>query len=409
MNPFLRRPMRAAGSAPSGGGGQMSPQQLNQIQRQAVLSQSLEMIQLVQSITLNPTQNNVYSVQPRYVGLIKKFYVEVIATLTNGATATATLTDTAIPNLLSNVQLIDLSNNVRINTTGLHLALLASAKRRHQFGATSDFNQVSTNNRSQMTNVPPASWPIFTAPPTIAANAAGTVRGVFEVPLAYSDDDLRGAIYANVVNATMNLQLTFNLNSMVAANVDQTLAVYNGSAGTFTSVTVNVYQVYLDQLPIANGRVVLPTLDLSTVYELKNTVFTGMTAGIDFPIPYTNFRDFMSTFVIYNNAGAASSSGRAFGSDMNYLTIQSANFTNIIKYGPLTNQLINRGIEMSDTPAGIYYFSHRKKPISTTQYGNIELVLNPSTAGAAAYASVYWEDMALLNTLTQAGSLAAGG
>jgi hypothetical protein len=252
-------------------------------------------------------------------------------------------------------------------------------------------------------------YPIIVAPATIAAAANSTVRMVYEVPLAYSDDDLRGAVYANVVNATMNLQLKINPTPVVVNTVDSTFAVYTSdtalNAGTLlTNVTVTVYQVYLDQLPIGNKGVVLPVLDLSTVYELKNTNFTALTVGQDFPIPYANFRDFLSTTAIFNNNGILA---RNAGTDINYWSLQSANFTNLWKIDPLLAAQFARQLIQTDLPKGAYYFSHRRKPISTTQYGNMNLILNPSVVGAATgYVQIGWEDFALVNTLTSAGSLA---
>jgi len=387
---------------------QASPQQINQMQRQAVLSQSVEMIQSIYSGTISPTSNNLLNINPRNVGLIKKFIVEIVGTLNNtSTTASATLTDTGIYNLLSNVTFLDLNNNTRINTTGYHLGVLSTAKRRKPFASCGNYNTANTNNLSQGVNVPPASWPLLVAPPTIAEGTSATVRAVFEVPLAYSDDDLRGAIYANVINANMQLSMTFNQNAFNGGVTnDYTNAVYFGTTGTFSSATINVYQVYLDQLPVnqKTGQVVLPIMDLSTIYELKNTNFSAISTNNDFPIPYANFRDFQSTILLFNNNGMAS--GRAFGTDINYLALQSANFTNIFKVDPLMVALWSREIFNAELPAGTYYFSHRKRPISTTQFGNMELIINPSVAASGAYAQVFWEDFALVNTLVNAGSLA---
>jgi hypothetical protein len=48
------------------------------------------------------------------------------------------------------------------------------------------------------------------------------------IPLAYSSNDLRGAVYTNVVNATQNLQITINKTPFVLAT-DPTNAVYSGN------------------------------------------------------------------------------------------------------------------------------------------------------------------------------------
>lgn len=382
---------------------QPDPQQLNLLARQAVLARAVNMSQSVYQQTVFPPSNPVLQMNPRNVGLIKSFTIVVTATLTNSAGGTATLTDYGLANLLKQITYVDLNNNTRIQTDGRHLTLLASEKRRRAYGSSADVNAAAGNNRSQIFNVPPASWSIIQAPPTIAASGTATVRAVFELPLAYSDQDLRGAVYANVVNATQQIQITFNQNAFVATG-DFTSAVYSGSAGTFTSASVQIYQNYLDQLPQGKNGVILPTLDLSTIYELKQTTFSSMTPTQDYQIPYANFRDFYSVLAIFNNNGT---SGRLYdGTDVNYWALQSANFTNIWKYDPLTLQQKGRDVLGSDIPAGSYYVSHRLHPINTTQYGNMELILNPITATAGAYCLIYWEDMALTNTLTQAGSLA---
>jgi hypothetical protein len=237
-----------------------------------------------------------------------------------------------------------------------------------------------------------------------------TVRAVFDIPLAYSDDDLRGAIFANVVNTTMNLQLTLNTNAFAAAGTDFTNAVYQGSAGTFTSAVVNVYQCYYDQLPTnpRTGAYILPTTSLSTVYELKNTTLQAITPAQDFPIPFTNFRSFLSLFLVYNQGNVGTGQGgRTYGTDINYFSRTTANFTNIFKYDPLYNVMISRDVFGADLPAGTYMFSFRKQPVWTTQYGNQQINLNAITAAAGAYVNAYWEDMALQNTLSGGASLPA--
>lgn len=375
-----------------------------------VTSKALTMIQNIYAKTIFPPSNpTINDCIPRNVGIIKKFVIEIVGTITNTDGALdLTLTDGGLANLISQVVFYDLNNNVRVQTTGLHLMLLAAMKRRRMYGGTADWNQTFTtggaHNVSQPFNVAPASWPVLVAPTTIAHGTSGTVRAVFEVPLAYSDKDLRGAIYANVINTSMSLQLTLNQNAVVAAGADTTFAVYSGAAGNFTSATVNIYQVYLDQLPAdpKTGRLILPTTALSTVYELKNTNLQAITPNQDFPIPFTNFRSFFSAFLIYFNG-----TNRLFGTDINYFSHQTANFTNIFKYDALYNTHLSREVLGADLPAGYYYFSYRQQPVWTTQNGNQQININASTAGAGAYAQVMWEDMALQNTLSGGASLPA--
>ena len=386
-------------------GNQPSPQAINAARRQAVLSSAVNMRQLITSQTISPQANPVVNFAPRNVGLLKRFVVTVLATIANTGAQPITLTDTGLPNILTNVTYTDLNNYQRISTTGLHLSFLASSKRRGPYGAAYAFLGSGNVQASPFTNGD-ATWPVFQAPQTIAPGATGTLRMIYEIPLAFSDKDLRGAIFANVINATQTLGLTVNQNPVAVAPGDTTSAVYSGpagSAGAFTSVTFSVYQEYLDQLPSSNGQLILPSLDLSTVYELKTTNLSAITQNQDFYIPFSNMRDFHSVFAIYNNNGTAT--GRTLGADVNYWALRAANMTDLWKVDPLYAAQLSRDELTFDLPAGCYYFPSREKPISTSTYGNMQLVLNSPTVAPGANVTVYWEDFGLLNTLTSASSL----
>ena len=394
-------------------------QQANMAARQQVLAQAIEMTQNIYSATVAAPGNtaNVVNVIPRNVGLITKFTVEIVATLTNTATTSVTPTNFNIANLVSQFVFNDLNNNTRIQTTGWHINVLNTIRnpRLGPFGSaltTAAFDvpiKYGSNYLSGTSTSPPG---LFLCPASIAATAAAVIKMTWEIPLAYIADgpvaqrDLRGAVYANVVNATMLLQLTLNPSPIVTSATDGTLAIFQGTngAGSITSATINVYQTFLDQLPVGKGGPVLPMQDLSTIYELKNTTLTGMVQNQDFPIPYSNFRDFLSTSFIWDNGGTL-----AAGTDVNYIALQSANFTNIFKLDPFTLALRWRKLIQTDLPTGAYYVSHREKPISTIQYGNLELIHNISAAvNSGAQDLIAFEDFALVNTLSGAGSLAAG-
>lgn len=373
-------------------------QQMNAAARSAVLGVSIDMMQQIASVvTTNyvagqPSQLNI---PIRNVGLIKRFFVEVVATVSQGGAETQTLTRFGPANVFSNITLTDLSNQARINTTGWHLHNLATVRRQLAFGAA-------------FTNDSPCSigsnYNVIKAPASVTA--AAPLYMCYEIPVSYGDQDLRGAIYANVVNATMNLQLTINPNFFVVAGADPVLAVYQSSTaqlGKVTSITVNVYQNYLDQLPRdQNNNVVLPQIDLATVYLLNNTNVTGLGVGADQAIPYANFRNFLSTFLIYDNNGVLNA-----GSDINYMTLQTANYTNVFKYDPMLSALQTRTKINDDFPPGMYYFDHRMRPISTVQYGNMQLIVNPSQVNSAGGSMflIGYESLAMTNMITQAGSL----
>ena len=412
---------------------QPSPAQMNALARAAIKARAVNMRQQIYSQSFNAAGTNnisastpIVTVQPRNVGLIKGFWVKVTATITNnGTNNAATPADFCAANVLSQIQFNDLNNNTRIQTTGWHVNLINSVKARRPYGAslvsstgidtgiTVGAGGINYTDGTTTTGAAAGGFLTNYAAPSISKSAGtGTVIMWYYVPLAYSDDDLRGAVYANVVNATMQLNLTFNPNPGATPGADSTSAMYIagasdvGSNVVISAATVTVYQDYLDQLPVGKGGVLLPVLDLATIYELKNTVVTSIVPNNDFPVQYSNFRDFLSTVLIYVNTAATGA--RTFGSDLNYLALQSANFTNIWKLEPALPAILwrNKNLQI-DMPAGTYYFPSREKPISTIQYGNMELIINAMTAGTGAYALMGYEDFALVQSLSMAGSLAA--
>jgi hypothetical protein len=369
--------------------------QQNALARSIVLANAVDRMQQISTITIDGDTQNVFNIAPRNVGLIKGFFVDIEAEVTNAAAAVATLTKFGPANILKQIVFTDLQNNTRIQTAGWHLAMLNTARANKPFGMAQTFS-----------SAPIAYGNIFdeiSAPATLAASAAGTIKMRFYVPLAYSSSDLRGAVFANVVNATMNLQLTINNTPFQAAG-DATLAVYSGNSGTIGNVTITVYQHYLDQIPTSAAGYVLPMMDLSTFYSINNSNMNGLTVGQDFPVPYANYRSFLSTFFVYDNAGAQNA-----GTDLNYIALQSANFTNIFKMSPIELALLSRVTLGADYPAGTYYVSHRNRPINTNQYGNIELIVNPSTVGANSQLLLGYESFGQVAIMSQAGSLPGGG
>jgi len=403
---------------------QMTPAQLNAIARSAIKARSVAMTQQIFSQTftagagVNISQvQPVVNVIPRNVGLIRGFWVKVQMTITNGSGVTIDLSQFGPWNSLAQIQFNDLNNNTRIQTTGWHMGIINAIKSRRPWGgAFVNGTGIASGSQAGNTNMPidyGDNWSAqIQAPATIAAAGTGTVIMWYYVPLSYSNDDLRGAVYGNVVNATMQLNLTLPTAPVVANGADNTNAMYFGAAAgsvalaVISSATITVYQDYLDQLPVGQGGVLLPILDLATIYEMKNTNFTAITAGQDFPMQFANFRDFVSTVVVYNNNPAVAT-GRGVGLDVNYFALQSANFTNIWKKEPGLIALQTRQHLQADPPPGMYYFGSREKPISTVQYGNMQIILNAITAAAGAYCNVGYEDFALVQTLSQAGSLAA--
>jgi hypothetical protein len=393
---------------PNGGGG--DPQAANMQARSLILANAVDMWLPIAAGTIagGGTQTNV---APRNVGLIKRFVIEITGTFTTSGAAgdNVVLTNLGLANVLSNVTFTDLSNQTRINTYGWHLMALATARRQAVFGAafTSDNAMGYGVNYAAAAGAGAIAGVNSTAATVAGAGTVQNFRVFYEVPITYGDFDLRGAIFANIVNATMNLAFTFTNTFCAATATDVTPAVYlsaSANVGALSLLTYTVYQNFLDQIPVdpRSGTYILPALDMATAYLLNYTSVTPLVNAVDNPISYSNFRNFMSTYVVLRDGVAPWVGTAAF---VNYWALQAANYTNIFKVGPHVVKLWEREMIGDDFPLGTWYFSHRLKPISTVQYGNMQLIINPVGLNAAAVAFVGWESLAIVSQITNAGSL----
>lgn len=383
---------------------QQQLQQQNMQARRAVLKAAFPMLQSIYNNTFQPASQNTFQLPPQNVGLMRGLLIRMTATVTNPSSGSSELSLTPMgpANLVQNFIFTDLQNYQRINTTGWHIAMLNSLRAGRPFMS-------STPSDSPMGFG--SNWPIIKAPATIAAGSSGTVNMYYYIPFAYAENDLTGAIYMNVVNATANLQCTLATpaQAFVANTADPTLAMYQGAGAvagvTLTNVQVQIYQDYLDQLPMTSKGPVLPSVDLNTMYELKNTSFSALTVGQDFYMAYSNFRHFLSTMALYNNqTGGAYPSP---GTDINYWAQRAANATDLRKTDPFTWESFARRKVQTDFPIPLYVFDTRTRPVFTTQSGNMNLVLNPSAVNTGASVLVAWEMLANISNLLNAGSLAS--
>lgn len=371
-------------------------QQANMAARQLILQNAIEATQQIYTTTSTAGMGTVLTIPCHNVGFVKKFLVEVNATISGSAGVTHTLSKIGAANLLSNITLTDLNNQQRINTTGWHLMAVQSAKYREIYGAAS-VTDTPLGYGNNITNT-------MNAPLTITGTAASTnVNAIFEVPVTYSDHDLRGGIYAGVVGATFQLQVTISPTVAVASGVDATLAVYQSSTSTVAtlpSFTVTVYQVYLDQLPMGNNGPILPLMDMGQGYFLNNTTLGGLVANQDLQIQYANFREFMSTTVVFDNGGNLNP-----GTDVVAWKLQTANLVNLFNVTANVVSLWTRLRISADMPTGMYYFDHRQKPIATLQSGNMALLGNFSTVNTNASLLIGFESIGQFNQVLSAGSL----
>lgn len=367
------------------------------------VSQEVKQVIFSSSIATPGATSNVVNIPLKNVGLVKGFIVEVVAALANTGSGAAALTTWNAAQILSRIALFDLDNYQRINTDGWFLNMLSTAKEGFPHAAALLSTAMDTpikygNN-----------FNVITASATIAAtNGTGSVTMRYWVPVAYSKTDLRGAIFMGVVNATAYLQLTINPAPGVASG-DPTGAVYSGANTNvaITSAAITVYQVYLDQLPRYTagpnaGAPILPPIDVATQYRLVTTSLTGVTPAQDFPVPFSNFQQFLSLGIVYDQNGTL-----AGGTDINYFALAAANTYQLFKLSPGTQAMMERIRIKTDFPVGSYLFDFRDQPINTNQTGNMQLLINAITAAAGTNVIAGFESFAMINTILGAASLPA--
>lgn len=388
---------------------QMNAQQANMVARQMVVNNAVKRTQQIYTKTVSVANEPVLEVPVRNVGLILGFVVTVQNNIAvAAATGTPlTLTPFGPANMVSEFRFDDFNNNTRIQTRGWHVASVNSARAGSPYLA-------ARSNLSYPQDYGNKFPSLMQAAATIGQDANSNVAMTYFIPCAYSEHDLRGAVYANVTNATAQLRIALN-QAMAQARtpggtVDAVYATANDSTPpadvTIGNVTVNVYQIYYDQLPAGPNGLVLPLLDLSVAYELKNTAIPGIVANQDFPLPYSNYRDYLSTFVLYRNrASVAGGAGWATEADLNYLALESANYTNIYKVPPRLAAAWGRQTVGDDFPLGLYYLPTRARPVSTNQYGNMSVIINAANVQSGAVVLVAYEDFAVQNVVGQAQSL----
>jgi len=106
--------------------------------------------------------------------------------------------------------------------------------------------------------------------------------------------------------------------------------------------------------------------------------------------------------IIYDQNGTLNA-----GTDINQWKIAAANTLQFQYLDPFTQSLRTRVRIQTDVPTGSYAFDFREQPINSNQAGNMQILLNPSSAAASSSVLVGWESFADVNTILGAQSLPA--
>lgn len=366
--------------------------------RQHVLSNAFDVKQQVDSQTFVPNARNTFDISGTNVGIVKGFTLKVTAKVTNNSATTMHITDFGIANLVKQITYYDPNNQRHIETSGWHVALVNTIKGQKPFGGATAFNGVGMNYDNH--------YPIMVAPSQLGAGQTGDIVMHYWIPLAYSDTDLTGAVFANVAQSRQRLRLEFANNNTAFVGEDENglEAIYKGDGAadcTIDEISYTCYQHYLDQLPMHNGQYIVPSVDLSTIYLLENTVQAGLTANADFAVQYGNLYRYLSTIAIFDNGGEFNA-----GDDVNYLAQRTANFSDYRKASPDTWNLETRKLLSTDLPPAVYLAESRQRPIYTLQTGNQTFVINPKQVNQNARLVMAYESFVTSTNLVNIGTIA---
>ena len=391
--------------------------------RNLVLSSSIEKIQISNQATGNfvPSATPVITLKPIMAGLTKGFWLSITASIVNLGTNTLYLTEQGIANIFSNVIVNDPNGDQRITTDGFGIVLNNFERFKTSLGSIKSATETTSYFGNTLTNV---SIPASIATNTVAAPAEA--KFFMWIPLAYSSQDLRGAIYTNIANAAMNISLTVNPNAIstatatsapVTSGVQPMTAYANasavGSTGAYISnIEITTRQVYLDNLPaytqafapeFNQGGLLLPVGDLSIQYQLiKVQPNLSLSANNKSLIAYAPQRSYLSTNLVYNNGNTLNA-----GTDVSKITIESANTNIFLDTDPsFLGLLIENEFEL-DLPAATYYLNRRHSPINTLNYGNTNIGFTPSVVNAGAVIVEYDEVFSYTGITSSAQAIGA--
>jgi hypothetical protein len=307
------------------------------------------------------------------VGLTTRLILRLYATYTV-ATATPTVSPKAPYNLASRITLVDYDGTQRVNVSGFMLFLLNSCRSRKPFG---------WNNEGAAV--------LETLPKAENAVGAGKIGECFlEIPLAFDhSSDLRGAILSQTSVGEAYLNIDWNsATNLIGSDADGYFSAAGGGSVSGVTLTAEVWQEgYLPQ-QLGQSGVILPLLDLATVYELNGMLkVTDLTASTERLINYPNNRTVIGEHFLLQNNGALTAS------DLSQIR-QIVNGNNILKDFTYKDKLHDQRQWLGgDAKAGYWFMLSRQKPIETALFGNVQTGFTPSafTAGASSYLEVCHE------------------
>lgn len=344
-----------------------TPQEQNMMARNIVLATAERMNQNIGTVNaqLNGVPANLNGVPTMRQ---KLFNVGIITHLDLTVTAIVNITTAALLskrgpwNLFSAIRVKDFDGTDRINASGYQLWANRTIRSRFPAGLTFGLNAPAVDGGNVYSLV-------------VTPTAVGNTQKLYfkmRVPICYDpENDLTGALLAQATTGELYLEMDLNPN-LFGTDED---GVYSSGAGTISSLSVKVVQNYLAPRGAGNA-IVLPVLDLNTVYELNGSLQTNtnIVAATEKTIDIPNYRTVLSVMLEYVNGGAMNP-----GTDVTQLRWLVGGNMPLRTYSADDLAMTVRGHLGFDLPEGTYYLSSRFKPIDTALYGNVQIGFTPNT------------------------------
>jgi hypothetical protein len=364
---------------------QPDPFTMNLIARSNLLKSGIKMVKQLAPVTATGAQcaaGTTLQIPLLRMGIMTGITLLVTAVIDSGA-AHPTPSQFFPHNLVSGIQYTDFAGVNRTKTSPHQLWAAQSAKS-NELGNSTPYHSAGEAWGYRNSNV-------LTTPDDASAWANATPGNVVSfslyIPLAYDPaNDLTGAVLTQTNVGEHNVYLTV-LNSLVGA--DSWINAFTAGNATWNAagIKVEAFQHYIQPQSMTADQI--PVIDLSTVYGFEGGFNTSANIGAGQPsyVNYPNNRSILSAHVVFENGGA----GVANETDVTRVTLLANSNTNFWEMTPRLMRQLMRHLIGGDLPSGSYYFAHRRQPIMTQLYANVQAKFDVATvnAGVVQFISQY--------------------
>lgn len=352
---------------------QVDPRVLNAVARQTLLQTGIKMVKRIAPVVNTNPLGAQIQVPLLRMGIMTGVTLEFTASIDAGA-AHPTPSPFFPHNLVSQVQYTDFAGVNRTKTSGHQLWAAQSAKQSELRGSTAYHAGADTwgyhDSNILTTTDDAAAW---------ANNSAGNlVTFSLYIPLAYDPaNDLTGAVLTQTNVGEHNVFITM-ANALVGADTWANPFSAGNATWNAAGVKVEAFQHYIQPQSLDASQ--LPLIDLSTVYGFEGGYSTqaNIQAGSASYVNYPNNRSILSAHVLFENGNV----GTPNQTDVSAVTLLANSNTNFWELTPRMMREAMREMIGADLPSGSYYFPHRRQPIMTQLYANVQAKFDVATVNA---------------------------